>query len=279
MKKWHWFGLIGIVIVIILVIMELLIPYLSPQVQFVRKVYEKNGYVLGDYGRGMNYISSSGTLCALSKVEYISLSKGDIAEFDFNGLKVIRDKYGLNLCHTNLTDSQLKTICQFKNIRSLDISGCKNITNEGIREIANLENLESLSICDTSCTDAEIRLVKDLPKLESLWLTRTQVDGSCFCTNDGWRTLQFLDLGRCKLKDEVFDFLPNFVFLRNLSFSLNEGDQLPPNFYNLMKNKELWGIFIYTRNLDEQAREDLQKEIEDKFNNPSSAIYVCEEER
>jgi Leucine-rich repeat (LRR) protein len=185
----------------------------------------------------------------------------------------------------------LKTICQIKNIGSLYLDDCKNLTDEGFREIANLENLEALWLDDANITDASVQLLKDLPledlrlrktsitdasirllkdcPLGRLTLSYTQVDGSCFDTDDGWEKLWLLNLEGCQIKDEIFDYLPNLKRLTSLNFSIGDDIRLPPNFENLLKCEHLETIRIYGKNLEtfSYGRKPMQTGIQEKWDN------------
>ena len=206
---------------------------------------------------------------------HVVLDGLDVSGFDFGRLRGIHGRIHIYLGRTNVSDSQLKTICQFKNIEQIFLTGCKNITDAGIREIANLENLKMLYLYETNATDIGVRELKDLPKLGFLGLDHTTVDGSAFCTEVGWKGLRILYLQGCVLADEFFDFVSN-IPLFQLSFSVNDDNRLPPNIENLLKCHELKGVNIYGKNLKNGSDEGLPEEILAKLRT-SLRVYVVRE--
>ena len=274
MKYKRYYIVAAILIMLLSIVMCL--DYYSPRSKLFRSLLkrgvdisfkEEDGECSAWYWRIRSRLGLFSTLTTPSMV----FSELDLSGFDFNELRILHEEYHVGLPRTNLTDSQLKTICQFKNIRALDISGCKNITDEGIREIANLENLRWLDISNTNCTDAGVVLLKDMPKHGSLRLDHTRVDGSCFDTNDGWQNLRVLDLHACKYRDDIFDLLSNIDSLEVLYFSLNENNELPPNIENLLKNESFVVIYIFDKNL---MGEDVPEDILDKFRNRSKVMIL-----
>ncbi len=68
----------------------------------------------------------------------------------------------LDLRDTLTDDATLRVIARFPSVRALMLSGCKNVTNEGIKAIAKLPNLTALNIGGTGITDEVIpALVKN----------------------------------------------------------------------------------------------------------------------
>ena len=189
----------------------------------------------------------------------------DVSKFDFNKFAGAPVNFGLYLEYSNVTDAQLKTICQFKAIDALNLTGCTHITDVGICEIANLENLRILYLADTNVTNSGVHTLRDLKRLHSLDLSHTRVKGSAFCAKDGWRRLRTLDMPGCVLTDDCFDFMPNIVNLEVLNFSVNDDNYLPPNVENLLKCKHINSLGISGKNLKNNSDEGLPEEILEKL--------------
>jgi hypothetical protein len=163
--------------------------------------------------------------------------------------------------YSNVTNAQLQTICQFKAIEFLNLTGCRSITSEGFSEIANLENLRFLYLADTNVTDSDVYALRDLKRLHYLDLSYTHVKGSAFCAKDGWRRLRTLEMTGCVLSDECFDFLPNIINIGQVFFSINDDNYLSPNIENLLQCAELKRIVISGKNLKTDSDEGLPDEI------------------
>lgn len=218
------------------------------------------------------YTYGYGTL-DFKNADLVDLHRSDLSGFDFSNLRGFRHQFKMDLMYSNVTDAQLKTICQFKNIICLDLTNCKNITDDGIREIANLENVWLVRLDGVNCTDAGVRALKDMPKLIALDLVHTHVDGSAFCDPDGWQNVIRLDLTGCVLTDDCFDFMSNIVNLAVLIFSVNDDNYLPPNVENLLRCKNLNSIYISGKNLKNDSDEGLPEEILEKLRT-SFKVYV-----
>jgi hypothetical protein len=203
------------------------------------------------------------------------LSDLDLTDFDFNNLRGLQEEFIVDLSCSNVTDSQLKIICQFKNIVWLLFRYNHDISDDGFREIANLKNLRALDLCRTNCTDDSVRLFKDLPNLKILVLQHSShINGFAFCTNDGWQALVRLNLVGCTISDKVFDFLPNMPNLRSLFFSVKDDNRLPQNIENLLNCKSLKYVYIYGKNLKSHHEEGLLDDLICKFTESGIEVQI-----
>jgi len=89
-------------------------------------------------------------------------------------LKVKEQVVSLNLAKMPVTDDDLKTIGQMKNLRSLNLSFTK-LAGTGLSALAGLKELKELSLSGTTVEAAQIRLLANLPKLTKLLLWKTKV--------------------------------------------------------------------------------------------------------
>ena len=124
----------------------------------------------------------------------------------------------LDLNGCNITDAGLALLPHFTKLHTLDLSGCKNITNAGLAHLQKFTNLEHLDLNGCNITDAGLRYLQDLP-LETLVLS--------FCSNitDAGIAhlqvlpLQNLDLSYCRnITDEGLRYLLE-LHLRKLNLS------------------------------------------------------------
>ncbi len=86
-----------------------------------------------------------------------------------------------------LTDAMLADLVHLSELRTLDLNGCKAITDDGIARLAAMPQLTSLDLSGTGVTDRGLSVLQHLPNLESISLTMTRV------TDDGMR-----DLAHCE---------------------------------------------------------------------------------
>jgi hypothetical protein len=79
--------------------------------------------------------------------------------------------------HANgqMTDAALARIATIGTVRSLQIGGSREVTDEGLRYLAGLPELERLDVSGTSITDRGLEVFRHCPALRSLSLAGTHV--------------------------------------------------------------------------------------------------------
>jgi internalin A len=86
----------------------------------------------------------------------------------------------LNLHDTKVTDAGLKELAGMKNLRKLNLSGCRSddrakVTDAGLKELAGHKNLQWLDLSYTQVTDAGLKELAGLKSLKELDLRVTKV--------------------------------------------------------------------------------------------------------
>jgi Planctomycete cytochrome C/Leucine rich repeat len=128
----------------------------------VAKVVEE-GFIVRKVAKGSNLVD----------VDYVSANPvtpdmiNDLASFGPNILR-------LNLRHAGVTDSEVKTIAGFSNLRHLRLEE-NAITDAAAADIAGLTNLTYLNLTNTKVTDAGLGQVSTLPKLSRVYVWGTTV--------------------------------------------------------------------------------------------------------
>jgi hypothetical protein len=74
-----------------------------------------------------------------------------------------------------MTDGLLAEVSRVETLTALGLSGCKAVTDEGVRHLARLPALQHLDLSGTSITDAGLQVLRDLPGLRTLSLGWTRV--------------------------------------------------------------------------------------------------------
>jgi hypothetical protein len=74
-----------------------------------------------------------------------------------------------------MTDGLLAEVSRVETLTALGLSGCKAVTDEGVRHLARLRALQHLDLSGTSVTDAGLQVLRDLPELRTLSLAWTRV--------------------------------------------------------------------------------------------------------
>ena len=121
-----------------------------------------------------------------------------------------------------MTDTLLADISRVETITALHLSGCRQVTDEGMRHLARLPALQHLDLSGTSITDAGLQVLRNLPALRTLSLAWTAV------TDDGIGALarcdqvEHVDLGATRAGDGALRALAGKRNLRHLVIALTD---------------------------------------------------------
>jgi hypothetical protein len=80
----------------------------------------------------------------------------------------------LNLDNMPVSDGDIKTIAQFKNLRRLNLN-FTNITGSSLAQLSTLQFLKSLSLSGTPIKPGQLTTLTSLPKLRAIYLWNTSV--------------------------------------------------------------------------------------------------------
>ncbi len=110
----------------------------------------------------------------------------NLVDVDFSGLKPMTDAdlaalarigpqiLSLNLRKAGVTDAQLKTIAQWKNLRELRLQD-NAITDAGLAQLSGLTQLEELNLVSTKVSDAALTTIAGFKALKTVFLWNTEV--------------------------------------------------------------------------------------------------------
>ncbi len=109
---------------------------------------------------------------------YVSANFVNDTTVDNNDLQLIaqlsKQLVSLKLSSTNITDDGLKTIAQCNNLIKLFLNDT-HITDEGLKNLIPLKNLRYLNLVNTKVSANGISQLKTLSKLQSIYLYQTRV--------------------------------------------------------------------------------------------------------
>jgi hypothetical protein len=94
------------------------------------------------------------------------------------GIVRLAELSGLRTLHLNrnrLNDAALAHLTKLEHLEILDLMGVTGITDEGLKHVSQIENLNALILQDTRLTDAGIEHLKEMRNLTRLWLQGTRV--------------------------------------------------------------------------------------------------------
>jgi hypothetical protein len=120
--------------------------------------------------------------------------------FEPNELRLLKNFSKLesvNLNFSEVNDSDLLHIADLRQLKSVQLEKCHDITDEGLSHLSRLSNLEHLSLLATSCSDDGVRrYVLMLPKLQHLDLAGISVTNDTATQLCQLKDLRFVHLGR-----------------------------------------------------------------------------------
>lgn len=99
-------------------------------------------------------------------------SKPRERDFRQTGRNDPRNPNSLQPGHAQVTDAGLKELAELKNLTSLQLGGTQ-VSDAGLKELAGLKNLSTLHLNDTQVTDAGVKELVALRNLTSLSLSKT----------------------------------------------------------------------------------------------------------
>ncbi len=93
-----------------------------------------------------------------------------------NGLGELKKLQNLSLRDTKILDSALLNVAKILTLEELNLSGAKNLTDDGMRFLIPLKHLHTLDLSQTRITSKSFNYIKQLPELQTLILSGTAVD-------------------------------------------------------------------------------------------------------
>lgn len=140
---------------------------------------------------------------------------------DWKFLETQSTYFGLVLPRTETRDDDVKKLKGLKNLKSLSLAGCSQITPKGLNIIANLKDLEILDLSHTQICDDNLKKMKNLKNLKILTLLNCEL-----ITDEGiqyigdFENLESLDLSYCRqITDKGIMHLKTLVCLQELYLS------------------------------------------------------------
>ncbi len=134
----------------------------------LEKIYMWDAFMVTDEGVAH--------LAELPNLEYIHLSKSAVTDESLRLLSQMSTLKGISMQENAFTDQGLEYLSEMTQIKTLWIGlGETQITDEGLSQLANLENLEELDLQNTQVTDAGLEHLYGLSHLKEIHLSGTEV--------------------------------------------------------------------------------------------------------
>jgi internalin A len=107
--------------------------------------------------------------------------------------------FGLDFHCSSVKGSWLKNLAGLKSLRSLNVGGSLLLTDEGLKELAELKSLQGLYLFYAPVTDAGLKELAGLKNLQALNLGDTHVTDDGLKELAGLKSLQWLNLRGTKV--------------------------------------------------------------------------------
>jgi len=160
------------------------------------------------------------------------------------------------LSGTAVTDDELKLLVHLKHIKWLNLNlGATNITNEGVKHIAQLPRLRILQLSGTNVDDAGLRHLRESTKLSILNLRKTNVTGTGL--REEWTELKQLDLSLCPVSREGIQQAANYPHLVQLSLIQTEIDD---SMIDVLAQLRVKTLEIHRTNITREGFEQLKSQ-------------------
>src|SRR5262249_14866838 len=93
-----------------------------------------------------------------------------------------------------MTDAMIQDVSRIEHVTALRLSGCRSVTDAGVRHLARLSRLRYLDLSGTSITDQGLEVLRALPELETVSLAWTKVTDTGVANLSGCERLSNVDL-------------------------------------------------------------------------------------
>jgi len=121
-----------------------------------------------------------------------------------------------------MTDAALAEVSHVETITALNLSGCREITDEGVRHLARMPLLQDLDLSGTGVTDAGLHVLGRLPRLRTISLAWTGVTDGGLAALAQCHELERVNLTATGASDGALRALAGKPRLRHLAIGLTD---------------------------------------------------------
>lgn len=123
----------------------------------------------------------------------------------------------IDLKYTDVTDDDLAMVNLFPYLRLINLSGCKKITDNGLKHLKELPRLQELYLFETNIGDKGLSHLTESTYLEKVCLDGTKITDAGLKYMKKWEAIHMLHINsRNKLSDDGLDQLKHLTSLREL---------------------------------------------------------------
>ena len=154
-------------------------------------------------------------------------------------------------------EGELITKADLEKVRYLEVTD--DLTDEGLKEVAKLQQLTGLSLYDTKITDAGLKDVAKMKQLESLGLDGTQITDAGLKEVAKLQNLTFLDLTNNKITEVGLKELAKLQKLKGLNLDNNKFTDV--GLKEIAKLKQLTYLYLNDTKVTKAGVAELQKAL------------------
>jgi Leucine-rich repeat (LRR) protein len=183
--------------------------------------------------------------------DMLEMPEGELTEADLEKVLVLK-------WDSKITDEGLKDVAKLKNLESL-ILRTTEITDEGLKEVAKLEKLEELSLYTTQITDAGLKEVTKLQNLKTLGLGKTKITDEGLKELAKLKNLEELGLSATQITDVG---LKEVAKLQNLEeLFLNDTKITDEGLKEVAKLQKLETLWLFDTQVTAEGVAELKKAL------------------
>lgn len=121
-----------------------------------------------------------------------------------------------------MTDAMLEEVSRIESLTGLGLSGCRHVTDDGVRHLARLASLQHLDLSGTVITDRGLEVLRYLPELRTISLAGTRITDQGVGPLAGCQQLEHVNLAGTTAGDGALRALAGKRMLRHLVLNLTD---------------------------------------------------------
>lgn len=162
------------------------------------------------------------SLAPLTALQILDLSETTVTGSGLDAIVSHPQLWALSLREARISDQALATIGKLPSLTYLDLGYNLDLTDTGVASLADLKDLEVLSVSRTRLTDAGLSAISGLEKLRSLDVSGTQLSDAGTAQLAALKQLTKLSLAQTGITEASVDTLAQWPTLRELDLTSNK---------------------------------------------------------
>ena len=152
----------------------------------------------------------------LKRLQSLTLYGDTITDEHLHELLSFPSLQYLQIIRSPISDAGVKQLRSIKGLRSLDMFATMAVTDEGIKPLATLADLEQLRLFHVAITDDSLTAISKMEKLVDLCLRHLPITDEGFGHLKSLHNLETLQLSGTLITDDSLKVISQFPHLRNL---------------------------------------------------------------